>query len=155
MARNQTSTAEAESTNESAAATNEGETPAKSRPSRLYIVVPMPSNLKERLEADAKTAEKAAGPYVRDFLAQQLGVTIEVTETARRSKYASDDERKAAQAKRNTDRSATMKLLMATFRKALKDGVDPGVAAQLAAAQAVTGPGVEAEAEPAAEPVAA
>lgn len=119
----------------------------KARAARLYIVVPMPANMKDRFEADAKTADKPVGPYVRDFLAQTLGIEIPVTETTRRSKYASDVERKDAQAKRNADRSSTMKNLMAAYRNALKAGLDPSAAASQAAANVASGAPTEEPAE--------
>lgn len=106
-----------------------------SRANRSYIVVPLPADLKERFENEAKTADKPVGPYVRDMLAQFLGIEIPATVSTRRSKYANDEERKAAQAERTKSRSQTMRNLMAQFREFQAKGIPADEAARLAAAQ--------------------
>lgn len=143
----------AESTPEGATATE-----PKVRPDRSYIVVPVPAELKSRFEEEAKTADMPVGPYVRNMLAKFLGIEIPVTATARRSKYGSDEERKAAQKARNQNRSGTMRDLMAAFREAQASGKSPEEAAQLASAKIAqllaNGPAV-APAPATAEPVTA
>lgn len=111
---------------------------ANSRPNRSYIVVPVPADLKARFEEEAKTKDVPVGPYVRDLLAGFLGITIPATVSTRRSKYASDEERKAAQKARTQSRSNTMRSLMAAFREMQQKGVSPEEAARLASAQVLT-----------------
>lgn len=104
----------------------------KVRPDRSYIVVPVPAELKARFEEEAKTADKPVGPYVRDLLAEKLGITIEMPTTARRSKYENDEQRKAAQKARNQTRSGEMRDLMKLFREAKAKGANPEDAARIA-----------------------
>jgi len=111
-----------------------GEDADKKRGSRSYIVVPLPPDLKSRFESEAEAADLPAGPYVRNLLAKLLGIELPPAAiTARRSKYASDEERKAAQKQRNQNRSATMRDLFALFKAAQASGLSPEEAAQRAA----------------------
>lgn len=136
MAQGKGNAATVDATASDGAGTDEGaptETKQKkARPNRSYVVVPMPGDLKARFENEAKAADKPVGPYVLGLLAQSLGIEIPVTVTARRSKYNSDEERKAAQKARNQNRSATMRDLMAAFRDAQKAGANPEEAARIA-----------------------
>lgn len=120
---------------------------ANSRPNRSYIVVPVPADLKTRFEEEAKAADVPVGPYVRNLLAKFLGIEIPVTASTRRSKYASDEERKAAQTARAQSRSATMRNLMTAFREMQKNGVSPEDAARLASASVIAGAGAPTGAE--------
>lgn len=120
------------------------------RTARSYIVVPLPPDLKTRFQEEAKVADKDVGPYVRDLLAQFLGIEIPVTAVSRRSKYASDDERKAAQKTRNQSRAATMKNLMDRYKAALASGKS----AEEAVNESISGAATGAPA-PEGEPVAA
>lgn len=117
------------------------EAKTNSRPNRSYIVVPVPADLKTRFEEEAKAADVPVGPYVRNLLAKFLGIEIPVSASTRRSKYASDEERKAAQTTRNQTRSATMRNLMAAFRDMQAKGISPEEAARLASAQVITAAG--------------
>lgn len=121
---------------------NEGgtESPKAKRSSRTYIVVPMPPDLKARFESEAEAADMPAGPYVlRNIIAKFLGIEIPVQTTARRSKYSSDDERKEAQKARAQSRSATMKNLMAEFRRLQASGVSADEAVARASAAVASG----------------
>jgi len=119
----------------------EGDNPKRDR---SYIVVPVPPEVKSRFEDEAKAADKPVGPYVRDQLFGFLGIPIPITTVTRRSKYASAEEREAAQKERHKNRSATMRDLMKAFREAQAKGLS-GDAAVQAASQAVAG-GTPAEA---------
>jgi hypothetical protein len=123
---------------------------ANPRTARSYIVVPLPPDLKTRFQEEAKVADKDVGPYVRDLLAQFLGIEIPVTAVSRRSKYASDDERKAAQKTRNQSRAATMKDLMNRYKAALAAGKSAEEAVNESIQSATTGTPA-----PEGEPVAA
>lgn len=112
---------------------------------RSYVVVPMPADMKARFETDAKTADKPIGPFVRDFLAQTLGIEIPVTTTTRRVKYATDTERDAAKVARRQERSGTMKALMAQFRALTKGGMSPEQAVLAASQNVASGTPVPAE----------
>lgn len=137
MARSNGSTAtDAEGTDQTSGTDAEGGT-TKAKPNRLYIVVPMTAEMKSLFESEATEAKVSVGPFVRNWIAQQRGLEIPVVTTARRSKYANDEERKAAQTARNATRSGTMKDLMAAYKKLLESGVGPEQAAQMAAAQKI------------------
>lgn len=113
---------------------------------RSYVVVPMPAEMKAKFEEDAKTADKPIGPFVRDYLAAQLGIVIPVTVSTRRVKYESDEARDAAKVARRQERSGTMKALMAQFRALTKGGMSPEQAVQAASANVANGVPVPAEA---------
>lgn len=141
---NGTATQDANATGSESNADGTTEAPRKAR---SYIVVPMPPELKERFEAEAKAADQPVGPYVlRSVIAKQLGIDIPVTTIARRSKYASDDERKAAQKARNQSRSETMRALMANFKALQAKGVSAEDAVKQASELVASGGGAEASA---------
>lgn len=142
-------------TPEAQAAADQKKAARKARRSqRSYVVVPMPPNMKALFEEQAKAADKAVGPQVRDYLAAQLGIEIPVTVSTRRVKYATDEERDAAKTARRQDRSSTMKALMAQFRALTKGGMSAEQAV-LAASQNVATGAPAPEGEPEAEPAAA
>lgn len=97
-------------------------TAAPEAPARSYIVVPMPSNMREMIVAEAKAADKPVGPYLRDWIAAQRGIELPATVTTRRSKYTSEEERKAAQKERNKSRSELIKQLLQQHRQQLQGG---------------------------------
>lgn len=134
MARSATADAGTETEGSTDGTTGEAPKAKRNRPDRSYVVVPLPADLKARFEEEAKTADVPVGPYVRNLLARFLGIEIPVTTTARRSKYATDEERKNAQKARNQNRSSTMRDLMAAFRKAQASGKSPEEAAAEASA---------------------
>lgn len=153
MARGQTETPDAPTENgsegeagaQAAADTQAGaEGTAAPKRERSYIVVPLTPELKERFESEAKAADnKPVGPYFRDLLFGLLGIPIPETTVVRHSKYASKEEREAAQKERNKNRSTTMKTLLERFRQAQKTGVSDDQAADLAARAVATGQSVE------------
>lgn len=158
MAQGKSATATATAEAPTDGTTGEGAaTPkANARPNRSYIVMPLPADLKARFEEEAKVKDVPVGPYVRDLLAGYMGITIPATVSTRRSKYASDEERKAAQTQRNQSRSQTMRNLMAQFREMQKNGVSAEDAARLASAAVISGAATAngASAKPAEELVA-
>lgn len=116
-----------------------GEAPSEPKKDRSYIVVPLTPDVKSRFESEAKAADKPAGPYVRDLLFGFLGIPIPATTVTRRSKYASAEEREAAQKERNKSRSATMRDLMKAFREAQKSGMTPEEAVKAASESVASG----------------
>lgn len=151
---NEATVAEAEAPKQELTAEEQAKADAKKeqrkarRAQRTYVVVPMPANLKSVFEEEAKNADKAIGPYVRDFLAQVKGIEIPVTVTTRRVKYANDEERDAAKKARRESRSSTMKALLAHFNQLTKGGMSAEQATAQAAANVANG--VSPEAQPAA-----
>jgi hypothetical protein len=109
------------------------------RAQRSYVVVPMPPNLKDALQADATAKDQTIGPFVRDLLASMKGIEIPVTVSTRRVKYGSDEERDAARKARRESRSFTMKNLMAEFRKLTASGLSPEEATARAASNVAGG----------------
>lgn len=93
------------------------EAPAADSDSRSYIVVPMPTFMRQRFIAEAKAADKPTGPYVRDLIAQQLGIELPPSTTSRRSKYASPEEAKAAQKAKAKARNELIKALLEEHRQ--------------------------------------
>lgn len=83
---------------------------------RANVVVPMPAFFKELLAQEAKAADKPVGPFLRDLLASARGITIPESAVRRRSKYASDEERRAAQKASMRVRSELIKQLIAEHR---------------------------------------
>lgn len=147
MAKAQTAEGTENGTAEGAVATAETE-----KRDRSYIVVPLPADVKTRFEGEAKAADSPVGPYVRNLLFGFLGIPVPVGTTARRSKYASAEDRDKAQKARNQTRSQTMRTLMAQFRKAQAAGMTDEEAA--AAAGHAVAAGVP-EPAPEGEPVTA
>lgn len=122
---------------------------------RSYVVVPMPGNMKALFEEQAKGADKPIGPFVRDYLAAQMGIEIPVTVSTRRVKYATDEERDAAKLSRRQERSGTMKALMAQFRALTKRGMTPEQAVLAASANVANGVPAPAEGQASAAPAEA
>ena len=110
---------------EQAPAESQSPNGAAANDSRSYIVVPMPQFMRERFIAEAKSADKPTGPYVRDLLAEKLGIELPKTATTRRSKYASPEEAKAAQKAKAKERNELIKSLLEEHRKRLAgDGTE-------------------------------
>jgi hypothetical protein len=153
MARNPSTDAAEQNTNGSEGVEG-AQAAADTAKARSYIVVPVPPDVKSRFESEAKAADnKPVGPYVRDLLFGFLGIPIPETTTTRHSKYASKEEREAAQKDRNKSRSQTMKALMKAFRDAQAAGVSKEEAAELAGRMVAGTAPTTAEPEP--EPTAA
>lgn len=83
---------------------------------RTNVAIPMPMSLRLRFEGEAKTADKPLGPYLRDWIADQLGITLPVLTVKRHSKYASEEERKAAQKAAAQKRNEEVKVALAEYR---------------------------------------
>lgn len=96
--------------------------PAETNNGRSYIVVPMPAFLRERFIQEAKQADKPTGPYVRDLLAEKLGIELPKEAVTRRTKYSSPEEAKAAQKVRSKERNELIKALLAEHKARLTGG---------------------------------
>lgn len=99
---------------------------------RVSIMVGMPFEMKELLKAAADKAENEDGStgqpvaeFVRDLLADHLGYTIPQRTSKRVRRYASEEEKKAAQKARGKERRATIKNLLALYKQ------DPALKARL------------------------
>lgn len=105
------------------AAKTEAETPAteetKEEKDRASIAVAVPIELKNKLEEHAKANETTVAKIARRHLASLVDFDITEFEKqvrTRSSKYASDEERKAAKEKANKERSALIAKLMAKYK---------------------------------------
>ena len=151
MARgNGTDSATAEAPAKKELTPEEQEKRKQRRQLRSYIVVPMPANMKSIFEAEAQQAEKPAGVFIRDLLAGQRGIEIPVSVSTPRRKYATDEEREAAQKTRRETRSNTMKALFAQFNALKAQGLSVEQATAQAAANVADGTPVPETAVPAA-----
>lgn len=82
---------------------------------RDTIALVVPSELKDLIEAKAKAENTTVAGLVRGQLAELYDYTIS-GDFGTRSKYGSDEERKAAQKQKNAKRNELMKMLMKKFR---------------------------------------
>lgn len=95
------------------------ETPAAKEKDTASIAVAVPKELKEKLEEHAKTGETTVAKIVRRHLAGLVNFDITEFEKqvrTRTSKYATEEERKAAKEKANKERSALIAKLMAKYK---------------------------------------
>jgi len=87
--------------------------------------------------------------FIRDLLASQRGIEIPVSVSTPRRKYATDEEREAAQKTRRETRSNTMKALFAQFNALKASGLSVEQATAQAAANVASGAPVPETAVPA------
>lgn len=103
---------QASSTESSAGSGDDNE--SKASRAAKYINFPKDSPLWERLESEATAAGKTPRQLVFELLAGRYGVEVPATvATAPRKKYASDEERAAAQKAARKDRNELIKQLLA------------------------------------------
>lgn len=86
--------------------------------SRVSVMVTMPKELKILLLDEA---EKAGDSYtlarfVRELLADRFEFTLPKTTRTRAKKYATEEDKQAAQKKRSTKRNALIKMLMQKYK---------------------------------------
>lgn len=96
-------------------------------PAGVYVTTPV--ELHEKLEAEATAAGKSVAGFVRELLGQRYGLDLTKLAEAPRRKYATTEEKRAAQKAKNKERSELYKMLMAEYK------------AKLAAAAAAAGAG--------------
>lgn len=113
------------------------------RNARTNVAVPMPMFLRMQFEKEAKAEEKQLGPYVRDRLAELLGITLPEITVQRKRKYASEEERKAAQKAAALKRKEEVKAALAEYRARRAEAANGTTAAN----DSATAETVEAESE--------
>jgi colicin import membrane protein len=89
---------------------------AKIESERIFIMVTMPKDLFDAIDADAKAHNVGRATYARQLLATQYNITLPESGTTSRKKYESDEEREAARKKANQDRQRLQAILMAVHR---------------------------------------
>lgn len=84
---------------------------------RASFVVMCPPQLKVAIEAAAKTADKSISEFVRNLLAPAIGYTGPMMNPAtKRTKYATPEEKEAAQKKASKDRRDLTAMLLKRYR---------------------------------------
>ncbi len=99
------------------AAPAEGTTEAKPKRERKIngVYVSTPDQLRAALEAEATEKQTSVATLVRDMLAAHFNITLPDAPAPRR-KYASDEERKAAQTQARKDKQALVKKLLQEYQ---------------------------------------
>lgn len=97
------------------------ETAATEPAERRYVAITLTDALRDAIEAKAKAEDTTPGLLCRKIVADALGVTIDVDRAAPR-KYATEEERKAAQKAQRQERNALIKQLLAAHKAAQAKG---------------------------------
>lgn len=92
--------------------TNTTETPR-------YVAVTMTPELYDAMKQAAEAANQPVGTWAKQVLADKVGVDVNATAT-KRNKYATEEERKAAQAAARKAHQALVKELLAQHKAAQK-----------------------------------
>ena len=79
--------------------------------------VQTPDALREKLEAVAQADSKSPAQYIRDHFASMWGITLPPIQ--KRTKYASDEEKKAALTAKRKERQELIAMLLKQHREAL------------------------------------
>jgi hypothetical protein len=74
---------------------------------------PLSAELKEALGKYASEHDESVASVIRRAICKELGLPVETVSTSGRRKYASVEERQAAQKARNAEKAALVKLLLA------------------------------------------
>lgn len=93
---------------------------AASKPAneRVQLMFSLPAGLRAIIEQDADKRDLGYATVVRMIVADHYEYELPATERkARASKYATEDERKAAQKERNKERNDTIKKLLDLYNK--------------------------------------
>lgn len=94
------------------------------------VSLPMPPVLREKLQAEMPAdSKKSLGSFVAEFLAKHFSIALPPRRT--RSRYATTEERIAAQTKARQDKAALIKRLLAEHEARLAaqaNGTAPAVA---------------------------
>ena len=106
------------------------EAPVKDENANIPISIMGPQGLKDALEAASKMAEVSRVVFIRRALAQAVGFTLPPeTARTRKRKYATAEEREAAQKARAADRRDLINKLLEANRKAAEAGTPIAVSA--------------------------
>lgn len=84
---------------------------------RQSIMVSVPVEFHGLLAQKAEAEGKTLAGFVRDMLASEFNYTLPPVTRQRARKYASEEERKAAQAENQRQRNALAKRLIEAYRK--------------------------------------
>ena len=76
---------------------------------------------KSLVEAEAKASNVPVGAFVRSLIAERHGYTLPPTQQGRARKYATAEERVAAQRAKQAERNALIKQLLAEYRTKATD----------------------------------
>ncbi len=90
---------------------------------RSSIMVTVPLELKQLIEEESERRNTPVSSLVRNWIADAMDYTLPVIERHRATKYASEEERRAAQKQQSRSRQALIKQLLQQYReqKALEE----------------------------------
>ena len=91
---------------------------------RTNFMLGIPVGLKLELEKAAKAKDTSPSAFARKAMADAVGYALPAGSTSRVKKYATEEERKAAQKVKNTERRDLINALLAAHRKA-EEGATP------------------------------
>jgi len=103
-------------TEQGAVTEGSGTNGAVDEPKNGSIIFTMPMELKTKIEEAAKADNKPVGAYVRSRIADLFGYELPATQHGRARKYATVEERIAAQKAKQQERNELIKKLLAEYR---------------------------------------
>lgn len=96
------------------------------------IQVNLPAELKALVTAKSEELDKSVSGWVASLIARELGYDLPLTHTRERArKYATEEERKAAQAERAREKNSAITALVEAAKRGDIAGLDPKVKALL------------------------
>lgn len=84
---------------------------------RANVMVQMPLGLKIELEKYCETEKLPVAGFIRKLVADEIGYSLPAISIGRARKYATVEERMAAQKARDKDRRALTKILLEKYAK--------------------------------------
>jgi hypothetical protein len=84
---------------------------------KASIMFGVPSELKRLLDGRAEAEDISVAALVRNLVAREFNYTLPKVTRERAKKYATEEERTAAQKARMSERNATIKALLEKYRK--------------------------------------
>lgn len=98
------------------------------------LFVSTPKELRDRIEADAKSSEQTTSGFLRGLLAKHYGLVLAELATAPRKKYNTPEERKTAQKESRGKRNDMVKMLLARHHAEQQAMANGATAAEAAVA---------------------
>ena len=92
---------------------------------KASLMFHMPVEMKVKLEQAAKAAGLSTTAFVRNIAADKIGYTLPVETQTTGRKYATPEERQAAQKERDKERRALIKDLLNKYREANSESETP------------------------------
>lgn len=83
---------------------------------RVSVMVTMPKELKLILLEKAQEKDFTLARYLREWIAGEVNFELPATTRTRAPKYATEDERKAAQKKKSAERNALISQLLKAYK---------------------------------------